>query len=170
MAKQNIDIVTDLDKAIEVLRNASRFMQDTGKSVSKWWLHENLNKEFLLQHTNPDEWFVALIEAKPASCVVLQQNDINKEDWSHVADGKHEDSLYVHWLATHRDFAGKNTSKILMDYAEKFAGKKGLSLIRLDVDSSNATLRKIYDKLGYKHILDKDEGYRTTAFYQKKVS
>lgn len=170
MTKRNVEIITDLDKAIEVLRDASRFMSDTGKSVSKWWSLENLNKEFLLQHTKPDEWFVALIDGKPASCVVLQQNDINKEDWSHVAEGKHEDSLYVHWLATHRDFAGQNASKILMDYAEELARKKGLSLVRLDVDSSNDKLREIYDKLDYKHILDKDEGYRTTSFYQKEVN
>ena len=52
--KKSILISQDMEKAISVMRNAGKWLEESGKNPSKWWQLKNLNPEFLLQHAKSD--------------------------------------------------------------------------------------------------------------------
>ena len=56
--KKSIEIIQDMDQAILVLRNVSKWLKESGKNLSKWWKLENLNRDFLLQYAKPEEFML----------------------------------------------------------------------------------------------------------------
>jgi len=63
-----------------------------------------------------------------------------------------KNNLYVHRLAIHPDFQGKDFAQKLMNFAEAFAIKNNYSSIRLDTFSKNARNQKFYELRGYKKL------------------
>ena len=66
-----METVNDIDKAILVLRDAGKWLKESGQHVSKWWDLENLNKEFLLKYAKPEEFYVLITNNKPAAAEIL---------------------------------------------------------------------------------------------------
>jgi len=163
-----IDIIQDMDQAISVLRNVSRWMEDSGKNPSKWWKLENLNSDFLSQYAKPEEFYVALVDKKPAAAAIIQANQ-NSQDWSFIDKGKSTTAMYIHWLCVDRQFAGMGLPKIMVDFAERQARDRNIKLLRVDTNADEMKLRSIYEKLGFHLVTIKKENYRKTAFYQKDV-
>jgi len=158
-------IVSNIDKAIIVMRDAAQWMIDNDKKVTKWWSLDNLNKEFLFQYAKPEEFYVGMVGDKPAVAAILQIEQ-NAQDWKDISD---KPALYVHWLCVTRDFASKGASKQMIDFAENLARKDGINFLRADTDADNPQLRKVYKKLGFSLVTILEEDYRNTAFYQKEI-
>ena len=151
------------------MRSAGKWLEESGKNPSKWWKLENLNPEFLLKYAKPQEFFVALVNEKPAAAAVLQLNQ-NSQDWKRIDKDQEKKALYIHWLCVEREFKGKNLPKVMIDFAEKKARENNINLLRVDTNASETKLRKIYEKLGFRLVAVEQEDYRQTAFYQKKIS
>ena len=166
----DIQIIQDVDKAIFVMKCASKWMSENGKIVSKWWALENLNKDFLFQYAKADEFYVGVIDNKPAVVAILQISQ-NAQDWKCIDENKLNTALYVHWLCIDKlsPFSGKGLPKVMIDFAESFAKSKGINLLRADTNAEELKLRKIYEKLGFKLMGIEQEDYRKTAFYEKEV-
>lgn len=164
-----MEIITDIDKAILVMRDSGKWLKDSGQHVSKWWDLENLNKEFLLKYAKPEEFYVGLINNKPAAAEILQINQ-NGQDWEIVDKGNPPKALYIHWLAVAREFAGHDVSKEMIDFALQIAKENTCSVLRVDTNASETKLRKLYEKLGFVLVSVEKEDYRKTAFFEKKVS
>lgn len=166
---EKINFVQDTDKAISVMQNVSSWMQKNGMPLSQWWLPENMNREFLLKHTEPDEYFVAVVGDKPAASVILQDSERN-QSWKPIDGDDPKKALYVHWLCVAREFSGQGLSKVMIDFAAKEAKKRGFMLLRLDTDASKKKLRKLYEDLGFQLMgTDQEDEEYTTAFYQKEI-
>ncbi|NMC36668.1 GNAT family N-acetyltransferase [Candidatus Beckwithbacteria bacterium] len=163
------EIIQDPDQAIYVLRNAGKWLLKTGKNPSKWWRLENLNKEFLYKFVKPEELYVGLIDKNPAVAAVLQIEQ-NAQDWQAIDKSKNIPSLYIHWLAVHRNFAGTGLPAKMVSYANTFAKKRGISFLRADTNANITKLRRVYENLGFKCVNVLQESYRNTAFYQKEVN
>ena len=163
-----VKVIQGIDKAIFVMRDAGKWLEETGKKPSKWWRLENLNRKFLLQYAKPQEFYVAQVDGKPAAVAILQFSQ-NAQDWQSVDKGKPRKALYIHWLCVHRDFRGKNMPKVMVDFAEQLAKEKGVEFIRADTNAEETKLRKIYEDLGFRLVAVEQEDYRKTAFYQKRV-
>lgn len=163
-----IKIVQDIDRAISVMHNAATWLAESGKHPSKWWLPKNMNRDFLLQHAEPDEFYVALVGEKPAASVILQDNERN-QSWNSVDKGKPPRALYVHWLCVGRNFAGTGLSKTVIDFAEKYAQRKNISVLRLDTNVDEVKLRALYEHLGFRLMGIEQEDCQKTAFYQKEL-
>jgi len=119
----------DMNKAISVMYKAGKWLQDTGKNPSKWWQPENLNKDFLLNYAKPEEFFVAIINNKPAAVAILQL-DQKAQDWFNVDKGKLIKALYIHWLCVDHIFAGKGMPKLFIDFANNyFLGTVNIKLV-----------------------------------------
>ncbi len=161
-------IIQDVDKAIFVMHDAGKWLEDSGKNPSKWWKPENLNREFLLQYAKPEEFYTVLIDSEPAAAIILQVEQA-AQDWKSVDGNNPKPALYMHWGAVARKFAGQGLTKVMFDYAEDLARKNNVKLIRLDTDADIMKLREIYQGLGFELVGVKDEGYRKTAFYEKKI-
>ncbi len=135
---------------------------------SKWWQLSNLNKQFLFQYAKPDEFFVGLVDRKPAVAAILQI-DQKAQDWQIIDQDKPKPALYIHWLCVHRHFSGKGLPQKMIDFAVRLAQKNNIKLLRVDTNAREKKLRKIYEGLGFKLVGIQQEDYRKTAFYQKKV-
>ena len=118
-------IIQDTDRAIEVMHNVGTWMESSGLSPSQWWKPENMNRQFLLKHTESDEYYVAIIDNQPAASLVLQETERN-QSWKSVDGDNPKQALYVHWLCVHRDFAGQGLSEKMIEFAEKEAKKRTL--------------------------------------------
>lgn len=161
-----INFTQDIDKAIAVMYNAARWLEDSGLKPSKWWRPQNMNRDFLLRYTEPDEYYVVLIDGQPAASMVLQETERN-QSWQTVDGNKPQKALYLHWLCVHRDFAGKNLPQHMVDFSQKLAKKKKIKFLRVDCNADEIKLREVYERLGFKLIKIVKEEYRRTAFYHK---
>lgn len=63
--ESSVKIAQDIDKAIYVMRDASKRMQQDSIKISKWWDLKNLNKDFLSHYAKSEEFYVALVNNKP---------------------------------------------------------------------------------------------------------
>lgn len=162
-----IEIINDIDKSLEVMGNAAQWLLESGRRPSKWWLPENMNRDFMLKHSEPNEYFVALVRGKPVASMILQDNERN-QSWQAIDGEKSKPALYVHWLCVHRDFAGQGLPKILIEFAVEEASKRGLKLIRVDTNADEKRLRATYEQLGFALMGTEKDGERTTAFYQRE--
>lgn len=79
------------------------------------------------------------------------------------------DAVYVHGLAVHRDFAGKEIGRRLLEWAERRAYAAGKPLVRLDCMAENPELRAYYERAGYTHRGDVALPHRTAARYEKAL-
>lgn len=167
--QESIAFIQDMDQAIGVMRSAGKWMKESGKNPSKWWKLENLNREFLLQHAKPEEFYVGLVDGVPAVAAVLILLD-NNEDWKSVDADHPQRAFYVHWLCVDRQFARQGLPKLMIDFSQRLAKKKGVNSLRLDANADKKKLRDIYEGLGFRLVGTKQEDYRKTAFYQKSVN
>jgi ribosomal protein S18 acetylase RimI-like enzyme len=164
----DIEIAQETNKAISVMHNVSMWMEKSRMHLSEWWQPQNMNRNFLLQHTEPDEFYVALVNGKPAASVILQDSERN-QSWRSVDGDTPQKALYVHWLCVARDFAGKGYSKEMINFAAGEAKKRGFRLLRLDTDADGEKLCKLYEGLGFKLMGVKQGENHKTAFYQKNL-
>ena len=165
----SVKFVQDVELAISVMRNAGEWLLESGKNPSKWWQPQNMNREFLLQHANPEEFYARLVDRKPAVAAIFQFDQRN-QDWTSVDKNQPQKALYIHWLCVYRGFAGKGLPKIMIDFAVKKALENNIKLLRADTNANMMKLRKIYKELGFTLVGIEKEDYRQTAFYQKKIS
>lgn len=166
MANTNsVNIIQDIDKSIEVMLDAAKWLESSGKEPSVYWQSKNMNRQYLSKHAEPNEFYVAMIQDQPAASMILQNSERN-QSWQAVDGSKPKKALYVHWLCVNREYAGKNLPRTMIDYAVQKAKSMNLKLLRLDTQADNIKLCQIYEKLGF-HLTGRetdDKGFRT-AFY-----
>jgi ribosomal protein S18 acetylase RimI-like enzyme len=119
-------ILQDTDRAITVMYNAASWMEKSGIPLSQWWEPQNMNPAFLLQHSEPNEFYVAVVAGKPAASVILQETERN-QSWKPIDGDAPQHALYIHWLCVARDFSGQGYSKLMVDFAAGEAKKRDLS-------------------------------------------
>jgi len=164
-----IEITQNMDKAISVMHDVASSMKKNGMPLSKWWQPQNMNKKFLLQHTEPDEYYVAIIDRKPAASEILQDSERN-QNWKSIDGDIPEKALYVHWLCVAREFSGQGFSKVMIDFAAEEAKKRGFKRLRLDTNAKEEKLYKLYESLGFRLMGTEQKGDHKTAFYQKEIN
>ncbi len=162
-------IIQDADTTISVMQNAGMWLEESGKNPSKWWKPNNMNREFLFQHAEPDEFYTLFINGEPAAGMVLQNTD-RSESWKNIDHGNNKNALYVHWICVHRKYAGIGLPRIMVDFAETYAKSKDIHTLRVDTNAEVFKLCKIYEDLGFTLVAVEQEDYRQTAFYQKELN
>ena len=58
-------------------------------------------------------------------------------------------SVYIHRIATHPDFRGRNYVQKIVDWVIEFGKEKDLQFVRLDTTSGNEPLNQYYIKCGF---------------------
>lgn len=161
-------IIQDANKAILVMQNVAKWMRKSGKPKSQWWEPENMNSDFLFKHIEPDEYYVAIIDGKPAASVILQDSERN-QSWKPIDGNDPKKALYVHWLCVSREFAGKGYARLMVDFAANEARKKGFKLLRLDTNAKEKKLCDLYEGMNFQLMGVEQEDNHKTAFYQKTI-
>ena len=158
-----------MDLAISVMRNAGKWLLESGKKPSKWWQLQNLNREFLLEYAKLEEFYVGTIRDKGAVAAILQFSQTS-QDWQSIDKNNPKPALYIHWLCIDPKFAGMGLPKLMIDFAAQKAQSNNVNLLRADTNASEMKLRKIYEELGFDLVGIGQEDYRQTAFYQKRIA
>lgn len=162
-------VIQDIDKAIAVMQNVASWMKKSGMPISQWWEQANMNREFLLKHTEPNEYFVAIVDDKPVASVILQDSERN-QSWEPIDGDNPQKALYVHWLCVTREFSGQGLSKVMIDFATKEAKKRDFKLVRLDTNANEKKLCSLYEGLGFQLMGTEKEREHITVFYQKELT
>lgn len=163
-----LHIVQDINLAMQVMYKVGTWMKNSGLGYSQWWDPKNMNRQFMLKHSETDEYFVALVDNKPAASVILQENERN-QSWKYVDGNNQQKALYVHWLCVDRDFAGLGLSGRMINFAAKEAKKRGFKLLRLDTDADEPKLCKLYKNLGFSVRGIEKEDERRAIFFEMKI-
>ncbi|MFI5274393.1 MAG: GNAT family N-acetyltransferase [Ktedonobacterales bacterium] len=108
--------------------------------------------------------YLALLDGMPAGKIALSMND--PVVWPE-ADA---DALYVHGLMVHRDFAGKQVGRAMLDWAERRARAARKRFVRLDCMAENPELRAYYERAGFVARGELALPHRTAARYEKPVA
>ena len=163
-----IEIVQDMDQGIAVMHRVGTWMKNQGLNYSQWWNPKNMNRRFLLQYSEPNEYYVAMTDNQPIASVILQQTERN-QSWQSV-DGHHpQKALYVHWLCVDRHYAGLGLSKKMIEFAQKLAKAKGYKLLRLDTDADEPKLCHLYRQLGFQVKGIEKEEERNVIYFEKII-
>ncbi|HLZ22351.1 MAG TPA: GNAT family N-acetyltransferase [Ktedonobacterales bacterium] len=80
------------------------------------------------------------------------------------------DALYVHGLMVRRAHAGRDIGRALLRWAEREAARRDKSLLRLDCDALNPTLRAYYERAGFTHVDDVALPHWAAARFEKSVA
>lgn len=168
LSNNSIKIIQNVDQAISVMHSAATWLLKSGKKPNKWWQPQNMNHDFLLKHAEQNEFYVAIVNGKPAAAVILQNNERN-QSWKSIDKENPKQALYLHWLCVEREFASKNLPKVMVDFANNLALKRNIKLLRLDTNANESKLREIYKNLGFSLMgIEKNETHNT-AYYQKTI-
>ena len=168
MREHNAELNNDVDSAIEIMREAGQWLIDSGRTPSKWWSPDNLNKDFLFKYAKPEEFFTLTLDGKPAAAVVLQV-DQNAQDWLAIDGDKGVPALYIHWLCVRREFAGQSIPEQVVNIAASMAARRNVDLLRADTNAEETNLCRVYELIGFELAGVIEEDYRHTAFYQKTI-
>ncbi len=164
-----MNITQDLDKSLQVMLGVSKWLQENGLNPSQWWQPHNMNRDFLLKYTQPEEFFVGLVQGIPVASIVLQETD-RHQNWESADQNKPQQALYVQWLCVARQFAGQGLSKKMIEFASQEARQRGLTFLRLDTDAHQKKLCDLYESLGFQLIGTQTKNKQKMALYQKSVS
>lgn len=161
-------IVQNMDLAIQVMYKAAKWLETSGKNPDMYWKPQNMNKDYLLKHAEPQEFYVVTVNNVPAASAILQDNERN-QSWKSVDRDNPQKALYIHWLAVHRDFAGKGLPQKIIAFAKEKANQIGAQYLRLDTNADEQKLMKIYEDLGFNLVCIDKEKHHNTAFFQIKI-
>ncbi len=84
-----------MDLAISVIRGAGAWLLESGKNPSKWWQLQNLTPEFLLQYAKPEEFYVVLVNKKPAAAAILQRSQTLKIGKISINQNQNLQSIFI---------------------------------------------------------------------------
>ena len=129
----------DIPAVFKLYDFATAFQQKVGTNSWKGFEVSMVENEIA-----EDRHFVILDEGTISATFVITFNDplIWKE-----ADL--EPSVYIHRIATHPDFRGRNYVQKIVDWCVDFAKANRLKYVRLDTTSGNELLNKYYIKCGF---------------------
>lgn len=65
-------------------------------------------------------------------------------------------AAYVHQLAIKDGYHGQGIGEQLLDWADRKAAKAGRKLLRIDFPPQNTGLKKYYEKLGFKFVMNRE--------------
>lgn len=168
MTSGDIKIINDMSASLLVMREAGKWLKDSGKNPNKWWQLQNLTPEFLLQFVTAEEFYVVTINGAPAASAVLQITDSNQ--WEFIDGNTPSKALYIHWVCVSRQFAGRGLPTLLIKHAEKLAQAAHVAFMRVDTNADEPKLRRIYESNGFTLVKVLNEGYRNTAYFQKALA
>lgn len=107
------------------------------------WTPEQFVPDKLQPIVQAGEAWIAFVGDGAAGVVFLQSDD--PEFWPDVPVGQ---SLFIHKLAVHPGFAGRNLSSVILDWAKLQAERQGRRFLRLDCDD-RPKLRAVYESFGF---------------------
>lgn len=131
--------IADIPAVFKLYDFATAFQQKVGTNSWKGFEISMVENEI-----DEERHFIMRDEGTISSTFVLTFNDALI--WKEAALVP---SVYIHRIATHPDFRGRNYVQKIVDWTIDFAKAKNLKYVRLDTTSGNKPLNQYYVKCGF---------------------
>jgi ribosomal protein S18 acetylase RimI-like enzyme len=131
--------ITAIPAVFKLYDFATAFQQKVG--TNSW---KGFEVSMVEQEIEENRHFVIQDEGQITATFVLTFNDA--VIWK---EADFEPSVYIHRIATHPDFRGRNYVQKIVDWTIDFAKAKKLKYVRLDTTSGNKRLNQYYIKCGF---------------------
>ena len=122
---------TDIDAIFELYEYATAFQQKVGTNTWKGFERKMVEQE--IQDENQISATFVLTFSDP---IIWKEAD-------------NDPSVYIHRIATHPDFRGRNYVQKIVDWVIEYGKEKDLEYVRLDTTSGNEPLNQYYIKCGF---------------------
>ena len=79
--------------------------------------------------------------------------------------------LFLRCMAVHPTWQGKGIAKLMIDFAQKMAGDRGFTCIRLDIYQTSENAKQLCEKLSFKEIGSFQAKYQRIPYvcYEKQL-
>jgi ribosomal protein S18 acetylase RimI-like enzyme len=151
----------DLDRVLEILEEASRWL--SSKGLETQWLPSPAFRQTIKNNIEHGDVYVVKDVEGTVGTITLQWGD--KKFWGDLPP----DSGYVHKLAIKRSYGGKRLGLRMLQWAEAKARVEGKRYLRLDCLASNKTIREYYEKAGFVHVRDTLAPGWKASLYEKNL-
>ncbi|RED66251.1 GNAT family N-acetyltransferase [Cohnella lupini] len=117
---------------------------------------------------NRGDVFIFKQEDQTAGIVMLLRNPSawDLELWHDRLD---QPAIYLHRLATNREFAGQGVGKRIMQWVDTEVPTWGSNLVRLDCIANNQALNSFYSSLGYERLGTAKNNLGEFSKFEKQV-
>lgn len=145
----------------EILAEASTWADTIG---AKLWQLDELAPSGIGRDVAAGLFQLAWVGPEAAGTVKFQLDD--SEFWP---DDPGDHAAYIHRLAVRRRFAGGRVSTALMRWAVQQAAARGRQMLRLDCDVERTSLRRVYERFGFRYHSDRQVGPYLVARYEFRL-
>lgn len=158
--------IKDKTDIINILQAAARWLQNKGIKQWEFLLAGNedsaMEVEILAGNT-----YIAEIEGQIAGTFIAS---CEQNEWDVLMWGEKDDAAwYIHRLAVHQNYRGKQIGRQLLEWIEtQLVGAN--SVLRLDCVADNPDLISFYDRAGYTFVGMKKDGEDRFALYEKELT
>ena len=132
----------DIETILGLYRAAVKYQKEKGYNLWPEFERSLIEKEILEQR------HCKIMQGGKIACVfsVLYNDPII---WK---EKDKEPSLYLHRIATNREFKGKGMMQLICDWSAEHAKQEGRKFLRMDTWGDNENLKNYYLKFGFKHM------------------
>ncbi len=145
----------------EVLSEAARWLEERGIGL---WSLEQVSVGAVAPDVASGLYYLAWSGPSALGAMRLTRSD--PAFWPEALPGE---ALYLHRLAVRRAGAGGEVSSALLRFAATRATDLGARYLRLDCESSRASLRGVYERFGFQYHSERTVGRAHVARYQLAV-
>lgn len=145
----------------EILAEASTWADTIG---AKLWQLDELAPSGIGRDVAAGLFQLGWVGSEAAGTVKFQLDD--SEFWP---DDPGDHAAYIHRLAVRRRFAGGRVSTALMRWAVQQAAARGRQMLRLDCDVERTSLRRVYERFGFRYHSDRQVGPYLVARYEFRL-
>lgn len=131
------------------------------ESLENQWNEANTRWEELAKNYKISDFYLCLVEGKPAGCVAV--TELDHEYWPELNPGE---AWFLHKLAVKRAYAGQYVSSVLITYVCNVAKKNRIPTVRLDCNSERMKLIRLYEREGFQYCrkVVKASGYELSLY------
>lgn len=153
----------EVDKAINIMKEVAAWGRSKGYLV---WLDEWLTQdELLTSEAKEENFYIGKVDGIDACTMILQWTD--SYFWP---SSPYNEAGYLHKVCVRREFAGKNMTLKMVEYAKEQCRARGVKYLRLDTGWDETKMKEIYRGLGFEIVkkLEYSNG-KAVALYELKV-
>jgi ribosomal protein S18 acetylase RimI-like enzyme len=137
--------------------------RDPGRGIALWSL-EQVSLAAVTPDVRAGLYFLAWSGPQALGAMRLTTSD--PAFWP---EAQPNEAVYLHRLAVRRAASGGEVSSALLRFALKRAAELGARHLRLDCESSRASLRRVYERFGFQIHSERTVGRANVVRYQLAV-
>ena len=151
----------ELPDLVPILQASARACEERGQPM---WPQEALTAAHLGRQYPGAQGFLGWLDGNPAAAMLLVPTD--PVFWPDDPAGE---ALYLHKLAVHPGWQGRELSTEMIAAAAEQARTRGRQWLRLDTAAERPKLRALYERVGFVLLRDGGVDGWPAAWYELKV-